>query len=223
MPGNVINVKLDDGITAALRNVDRAARSSQLRAVMGAAVALALVANFERLDAERHKNETGVRFYAGAARSVQRPQVSGDDVVVAVNQEGVAQRYYGGTITAGSNGSGKKWLTIPAIPAALGYRAGRFANLRFVFFKGKDLAALVSDDPNKLKYKGGSNAKKERGVRLVPREDGRLQVVFWLKRSVTQKADPSVIPDEDTLAATAYERGAKYIQAAADIEGGNAS
>ncbi len=222
MPGNIINVSLTDGISAALKQVDRAARSRALRTVMGAAVAALLVANFEKLDAERHKNETGVRYYAGAARSVQRPQVTGDDVVVAVNQEGIAQRYYGGTITAGSNGSGKKWLTIPAIPAALGRRAGSFSNLKFVFFKGKDLAALVSDDATKVKYKGSPKAKKERSVNLVPREDGRLPVVYWLKRSVTQKADPSVIPDEDTLTAAALQEGGDYLTEAAELEGGDA-
>ena len=200
MPGNIINVSLTDGISDALKRVGRAARSQALRAVMGAAVAAVLVSNFEKLDAERHKNETGVRYYAGAARSVQRPQVSGDDVVVAVNQIGIAQRYYGGTITAGSNGSGAKWLTIPAIPAALGRRAGSFSNLQFRFF-GPNLAALVSTDPTKAKYKSSPGAKKERSANLVPREDGRLPVVYWLKRSVTQKADPSVIPPEDTLTA----------------------
>ena len=220
MPGNILNVELtSDGITAALRGLDRAARSKQLRIVMGAAAANAVKANFQKLDAERHRNETGIRFYAGAARSVQRPQVSGDEVTVAVTQEGVAQRYYGGTITAGSNGSGKKWLTIPAIPAALGRRAGSFTNLQFRFFN-PNLAALVSADPKKVKFKGGPKAKKERGVNLVPREDGRLPVVFWLKRSVTQKADPSVIPPEEELAAAALKEGADYLLDAAGLEGG---
>ena len=227
MPGNAIILTLTDGLSASLLSMNRAARSQRLRAVMGEAVAAAMVAHFEQLDTERHENFTGVHFYGGAARSVQVPQVAGDDVTVAVNQEGVAQRYYGGTITAGSNGSGKKWITIPAIPAALGRRAGDFTNLKFVFFKGKggsdDLAALVSEDPNKAKYKTGPNAKKERGARLVPREDGKLPVVFWLKRSVTQKADPSVIPDEETLAATAYAHGVEYLDDAFNIDGGTPS
>ena len=177
MPGNIVHVQLDDGISAALREVDRAARSKALRAALEDAVAKALVDNFNNLDAARHRNEAGIRFYAGAAASVQRPQVDGDDVVVAATREGVAQRYYGGTITAGSNGSGAKWLTIPAIPAALGRRAGSFSNLKFVFFNDS-LAALVSTDPNRATYRVSPRGKKERGAALVPREDGRLPVVY---------------------------------------------
>lgn len=221
MPGNVINVNMTDGIEAALKATATALGSAPLRREMGRAVRSALIANFEKLNAERHKNETGVQFYAGAARSVQQPLIESDGFTVAVTREGVAQRYYGGTITAGSNGSGSKWLTIPAIPAALGRRAGSFTNLKFVFFRD-DLAALVSNDPAKARYKGGPKAKKERGVKLVPREDGKLPVVYWLKRSVTQKADPSVIPPEEELAATAYAEGTKYLREALEIEGGGA-
>ena len=232
MPGNALVIQLSFSVIEMLDRADRAARSQALRAVMGRGLRNVIRERFLKLDAERHRNETGRRFWAGAARSVQQPQVSGDDITVAVNQEGVAQRIFGGKITAGSNGSGAQWLTIPAIAAALGRRASTFTNLRFVLFRGHnrvgfagdgDLAALVSRDPKKARFKASPGAKKERGAKLEPPKKGKLAVVYWLKRSVTQKADPTVLPPEDQLNAAANQAAVEYLDAAVGIEGGNAS
>lgn len=113
----------------------------------------------------------GVRtnFYASAARGVQNPSVSGNTATVSVNKVGIRLRYYGGTIVPRT----AKLLTIPADASAHGRRAREFSDLKAIFFRGgRAVGALVT-------------------------EAG--QVMFWLARSATQKADPSVLPTEAAM------------------------
>ena len=57
-------------------------------------------------------------FYASAARGTHFDAVA-DGVKISINQVGMAQRYFGGVITAKK----VKLLTIPACPEAYGHRA----------------------------------------------------------------------------------------------------
>ena len=220
-----LGLDLTDELTPALRGMGDALARPDVRAVMGRAVVGVLRGHFEKLEAERHQNLAGTHFYGQASRSVQQPQVGSDGFSIAINQVGVAQRYFGGTIVAGANGSGAKFLTIPAIPQALGRRAGEFTNLKFVFFKKLDLGALVATEGDRVSFKGAPRAQKDQGRRIVPREDGRPQVVFWLKRSVTQAADPSVLPEPEEMAAAAYGAAESYLNRvfARQAEGGGST
>ena len=102
--------------------------------------------------------------------------------MLSVEHNAIAMRYYGGRI----NPANRKFLTIPANAKAYGRRAREF---------GSTLAVMVRRKQGKItpialidkKYK-----KKKR----IPRGG----VYYWLVRSVTQKADPSVLPTERKLA-----------------------
>lgn len=147
--------------------------------------------HFFKLNAERPNKLGGRRtqFYGDAARGTSAT-VLPDGALVSVNQVGIRQRWKGGTIRAKPG----KWLTIPARAEAHGKRAREFNDLRFVLFEHG--AALIRNDATTLKRKRDRKTGK---VSLVAGEERGGEVMYWLKRSVTQRADPSVIPMPDVI------------------------
>lgn len=207
-----LSLNLRDEITPGVDRVINALTRADVRRIMGRAIVQVLKDHFRDLDSQRHRPEVPLHFYNSAARGVQQPDVSGDGLTVTINNVGIGQRYFGGTLTAGSNGSGKKFLTIPAVPQAMGRRAGEFTNLKFVFFgKRRDIAALVSQDDRHVALKRGPRATKERKLKLVPRQDGRPQIIFWLVRSVVQKEDPSVLPSFPKMRDAAFDEAEGFL------------
>jgi hypothetical protein len=101
---------------------------------------------------------------------------------VNVTSPGITRAFKDITITPGN---GKKYLTIPATAEAYNKRAGTFNDLRLAFFKG-GLLALVR--PNKDAPKGE-----------------RPPVYYWLKKSVTQKQDRTLLPSDKLLQSAAEE------------------
>lgn len=152
--------------------------------------------HFFKLNAERPNKLRGKRtnFYADAARGTSGT-VLPDGALVSVNQVGIRQRWKGGTIRPGP---GKQWITIPARTEAYGRRAGAFNDLRFVLFRknGNALAALVRNDSTKLKRK---RDRKTGVVSLVSGGEQGGEILYWLKKSVTQRPDPSVVPLPDVI------------------------
>jgi hypothetical protein len=107
-------------------------------------------------------------YFAGAARGTSWSATS-DTVTVSINQVGIRQRVFGGKITARTS----KFLTIPACPEAYGKRAREFGDLKYIIFP-----------------KGGPAL-----VRVTGKGDAaKLKVMYWLRRSITQLPDPSVLP-----------------------------
>lgn len=176
---------------------------ARLNPVIGRAGTNATVAHLRRLNSERPNALGGRRtnYYAGAARGTSFDVVSDTEVVISIAQIGIRQRVYGGIIRPRT----AKFLTVPAIAEAHGKRAREFGDLKFAIIprKGpalvrvKRLAAKVAT--GKRQGRGAISA----GVSSVPTSDGgsEVEVVFWLRRSVTQKPDPSVLPSTETLGA----------------------
>jgi hypothetical protein len=129
----------------------------------------------ESLGAER----TG--FYQEAYENTQAARVEGDNVVVSIDQEGLAQRYFGGDI------SGRPLLTIPARSEAYGHRAREF-DLKLVKFPS-GIYALI--DPNEEQHEGS--------------------VYYWLVREVHQVGDTSILPTADQTIGAAIAAGQKHI------------
>lgn len=185
------------------------ARKQTLKA-MGAELRATLIEHFTAIeqDSVHHKwaaklGAERTHFYGSAARGVQLPAVHGDDEVsVSINNVGIAQRYFGGTIEPGP---GKKWLTIPAVAEAYGRPAISFNNLHFIYFR-PDLAALAETMP-KATETSATGVVRSKGARS---ERGR--VVYWLKRSVRQEADPSVLPTDDEMTRRAAEAGLEAVE-----------
>jgi hypothetical protein len=144
------------------------------------------------LNTERPNKLGGKRtgFYADAARGTSATTLP-DGVLLSVNQVGIRQRWLGGTIKAKPGG----WLTIPARAEAHGKRAREFNDLRFQFFRS-GTAALVRTDAIELKAKRNRKTGK---VTYVAGKTVGGEVMYWLKRSVTQRPDPSVVPLPDVV------------------------
>lgn len=130
-----------------------------------------------------HPNRLGGRrtnFYAGAGDGTNFKVVSDTSIVVSIPHVGIAQRYYGGTIRPKT----AQYLTIPARTEAHGKRAREFPDLEVLRRAG-------SGEPFAL-------ARKVNGA-AVARGGG--EILFWLKKEITQRPDPSVLPSDDVLGA----------------------
>lgn len=80
-----------------------------------------------------------------------------------------------------------KYLTLPATGEAYGRRARSFSDLRFVPFKRGAVPALVR------------------------KVDGKMEVLFWLKRSVFQRQDRTLLPSDEALLQAAEEGAEEYL------------
>lgn len=165
-----------------------------VRRVMGRAIATTLRKHFTKLDRERPNKLGGKRshFYGQVRRSVQQPQLyGGDGVMVSINHVGIAQRYFGGVIVAGQNGSGKKFLTLPVHPEAYNRRAGEVGDLEPIFFNDNYGILAKPNDESK---------------------NGIGEVYYRLVRRVNQKPDPTVLPDDDVIEVEAFTAGEEHIR-----------
>ena len=189
-----ITIKSDD-LQGVIRDVEKlrgAVAGDDVREVMGFAIQEVVQRHFSVLasDAQHHQSALSLGadrtgFYEEARAGTHDPKIEGGGVSVSIEKAGIAQRYFGGTIAA-TPGS---YLTIPALAIAYGKRAREF-DLRLVIFGATGLAALVG--------KGG------------PEDESN--VYYWLVRTVTQAADPTVLPTEEEMTETARDRAADYIE-----------
>ena len=148
----------------------------RINPVIGRAATNATVAHLRAKNASSPNALGGRRtnYYAGAARATSFAVVSDTEVVIGVAQIGIRQRFFGGTIRPRT----AKFLTIPVAPEAHGKRAREFGDLEVIFGRGGRPIGL---------------ARKAQGTR-------RFGVMLYrLARSVTQRADPSVLPTSATL------------------------
>ncbi|MBI5689247.1 MAG: hypothetical protein HZC55_04060 [Verrucomicrobia bacterium] len=177
-----------------LLRLSQGVQRPDVRRVMGRAIAGALRRHFTKLDRERPNQLGGQRthFYGQVRRGVQQPQlVGGDGVRVDTNHVGIAQRYFGGEIEAGQNGSGRHFLTLPVHPDAYGHRAREFEDLDFIpLARGRALLARPAEE---------STA-------------GLGEVLYVLVRRVRQQPDPTVLPPEEELEETALTAGEDHLR-----------
>ena len=186
-------VDIRDEVTPILQGLGLLAQS--VRPAIGAAVVELFQQNFRSLPDNKQDWPT-TNFWERAVRATNY-DVAAENININVNQQGVRQRLEGGTI----NPVNSAWLTIPARAEAYGRRAGEFNNLHFVFFRS-DLAALVENESQDVKF----GRKKKDGTRTVTAGEERGGGIFyWLKKSVSQAANPNVIPSESEIIATATE------------------
>jgi hypothetical protein len=178
-----------------LLRLRRGLERPDVRRVMGRSIAGALRRHFSKLDGQRANRLGGSRthFYGAARRAVQQPQlIGGDGVVVSVNHLGIAQRYYGGTITPKT----AKALTLPVHPDAYGHRAREFSDLQFI----------PSRRPGVFGILARPNPDSPTGIG---------EAYYVLVKRVTQAPDPTVLPDFRTLEQTALEAADAYVRTTA--------
>jgi len=133
-------------------------------------------------DKDKEPNTLGgkkTHFYRSAGDAVTH-EVTKTGAAVSINQQGIRQRLEGGVITA----KNAKALTIPISPRAHGKRAREFDNT-FILKSTKGKPETV-------------------GVIMQDLGSGQLDALYVLRTRVTQKPDPTVIPDDRTIVETAY-------------------
>lgn len=158
---------------------------------VGAAAAKAVRENFRSLPGNKLGGKR--QFWAGAVKGTSHA-VEGGTVTVSTNQIGVRQRLRGGPIVAGANGSGKKFLTIPARSDAYGKTAGDFTGLKFDFTDQGPALVRGSDEFKEV------GRKRKDGSRKQVQTGGQGEVVFWLRRRVSQQPNPNVLPSDEVVA-----------------------
>ena len=190
-----------DEVTPLLEGVRNAAQARGLALVGAQAAADVVQAHLWGLDGQRHRG--GNHFYRQAGDSVSTGFVP-QGAVVSINHTGFRQRLYGGRIVPGV---GKTYLTLPASPEAQGKRAGVFNDLDFAYALDPKLGAvrpaLVRRAQTQIRF--ARRKQKDGSIRLTAKPVRELQpeVMFWLVRSVTQRADPSVLPYGEQMSAAA--------------------
>jgi hypothetical protein len=135
---------------------------------------------------------TSTGFYSRAAQGTNFRAV-GDHVVVSIASVGIAQRYFGGTIRPRQ----AKFLTIPASKEAYGKRASEFNDLKVLV--GRNGPYALARRAATLISIGNRNRAGVRAVGRVGEQGG--EVLFWLKKEVTQQPDPTVLPSEEAVGA----------------------
>lgn len=161
------------------------------------------------LDSTRANAAGGKRthFYASAARNISY-DVDADGATVRIHQLGIAQRYYGGTITPINS----KYLTIPVDPEAYGRKAGEFDNLtvQFGLTKSGQRRPMFLIQESGYHYKTGKNRKT--GVKEVKSAEHKAgKIMYYLALSVHQEADKSVLPSDDLINQAAMDSITDYL------------
>lgn len=190
-----------DEVTPLLERVKTAAAAQGLALVAARAVGGLVKEHLYGLDVERH--QFGRHFYRQAGDSVTTGVVP-QGAVVSVTQTGFRQRLFGGTIRAKNS----RYLTIPAAPEAHGKRAREFNDLDFAVVENPETGALqpalVRRAQTLIKYR---RVKGAAGVTLQAKPVATLmpEVMYWLTPSVTQEADPSVLPYGEQMSVRATD------------------
>jgi hypothetical protein len=177
-------------VTRGLEALQMAFRRGGYKQDIGGRVQRQIQDHLRGLESSRPNRLGGRRthFWAKAAQATFF-EVQDDGVVVSINQQGMRQRFEGGTLKPVH----KKWLTIPIRAEAHGRRAGEFNDLRFVQLS-RGTAMLVQADQTQVRFR-----KRKGGIRVQKGEEVGGLALFLLKKSVTQRPDPSVLPTEQQI------------------------
>jgi len=201
---------------------------ARINPVIGRAAANVAVAHLRAKNASSANAFGGRRtnYYAGAARATSFAILNDSEVVVSVAQIGIRQRFFGGTLRPKT----AKYLTIPAIAEAHGKRAREFAGLTFAVIPGKGPAlvrktAVVVVQKKTTRLSRSTSASRvglSTTSATLRTTGGELEAVFWLRRKVTQRPDPSVLPETSALSAEINRAITSTVERAARRSGGPA-
>lgn len=202
-----LTINLRDTATPVVSGVLEGLAPERINPVLARAAVNVTREHLFRLNGERANALGGQRtnFYAQAARGTNF-EVTATGFLLSVNQVGIRQRFFGGTIEPKG---GKKYLTIPMRAEAYGRRAREFNNLRFAMVAGIG-PALVEAEATTLKR---TRSKKD-GVstsRLKSAGETGGGVMYRLVRKVTQRADPTVMPSGGEYAVALGAAGRSYM------------
>ena len=130
-------------------------------------------------------------FWEAAARDTIAI-VQGTQITLRCQKVGVRQRALGGTITP----KNAKALTIPISPVSYGRRASEFPGL---FLLRTKRGSYLVQQGESVTSSGNTRQGTGLGGNRKRRQRAGLNFLFKLASSVTQEADPRVIPSNDEL------------------------
>lgn len=204
-----LSIRISDQAGGVLARIRDAAQAERLVLVGARAVAVGVREHLLGLQQERHRPGKGDSFYGRAARSVSANRAVGASAVVAVAQRGVRLRRLGGVVRPGP---GKRLVAYPADDApreAFEFGPSYFADLeiaRRINPKHGGLQLCLIRRPStavrfvRRKKKDGTITTRVKAEALRGGE-----IVFWLARKTTHRADPTVLPDGSVMERTAVE------------------
>ena len=142
-------------------------------------------------------------FWEAAARDTIAI-VQGTQITLRCQKVGVRQRALGGTITP----KNAKALTIPISPVSYGRRASEFPGL---FLLRTKRGSYLVQQGESVTSSGSVRQGKSLGGNRQRRQRAGLNFLFKLAASVTQEADPRVIPSNEELMEVAMAAATKEL------------
>ncbi len=169
-----------EGDSGAPRRLAAALAPARIHPVIGRAASNVFTRHLRDLNRTRPNALGGKRtnYYAGAARATSF-RIESDGVLIAINQIGLRQRFFGGTIRAKQS----KWLTIPVAPEAHGKRAREFGDLTVVFGRGRQPVGLAR--AGKLYYALKKSVEQKPDPSVLP---ARATITAEVDRAVDSTA-----------------------------------
>lgn len=203
-----LTVVINDRATPLLGRIRSAAEAARVSLVGARAVAIQVRGHLVNLQAERHRPGVGDSFYGRAARSVSAAP-AGLSATVGIAQRGIRLRRLGGVVRPRA---GRKLVAYPAKDAP------REAHeLGPKYFPDLELSRQINPAHGGLQLCLVRRASTRITITRRKQKDGTIRVrvkagavlggeiVFWLARKTTHKADASVLPTNDEMQATSIE------------------
>lgn len=185
-----------DTATPKLLNLIRGLRDREkLNLIMSRAAANLVKDHFAAL-AGTNKNKFGVRStFWKRMRQATRSDANPVEAAVVMPRE-VAQRRFGGVLRPKG---GRKMLAIPISKDAYGKSPLEFDDLHVVRLKDKNQAFLV-------RFRG-----RDEGIN-GPSKSDKMQMLYVLKSSVSQLANPAVLPTDAEFEAVINKAIREYVR-----------
>ena len=131
-------------------------------------------------------------FRERAAKTIE-PASTAEAAIIRIPRKTGLARAFGDIVLVPQNG--RKYLTIPAMAETYGRSVRDFPEGTFVF---SILAAHRQFAVLRWREDGGKHRKGD--------------VAYWLRRSVTQKKDRTLLPDSEDLATVAIDAASRYFE-----------
>jgi len=203
-----VSVLIDDRASPLISRITTAAQASGLALVGARAVAVQVRGHMLKLNQERSRKGVGRSFYGQAAKSVTSVS-DGLGALVNLSQRGLRLRFLGGVVRPGP---GKKLVAYPAADAP---RQAYDQSPRA--FNDLDLSRQINPAHGGLQLCLIRRASTPISFVRRKRKDGTIatrvkagavlggEVVYWLAKKTTHRADPSVLPLDEAMQTTAAE------------------
>lgn len=216
-----LDIEFKDLASAEVRRVIRAARPEAVIKVGARGVTNRLRSHFDFLQATRPNQLRGKRtnFWRGCRDATHIASVTATKATIAISQIGFAQRLLGGKIRPGRSinpktGRPTRFIAFPVKADAYGTRPAERNDLEFAFVPGFG-PALVEARATEIRITKGKNGR--RTITPVKTRTG-LVPLYRLTDEVDQKADASLIPTREQMAAAGAEAVAEYANALREVK-----